>query len=77
MLSTTVSSHLSDQCASRCALVPPCWWQHSNSLVVPRQTVDAGFYQDEAELGVLVFAVALEMLANGDGLEIISMTFKT
>jgi hypothetical protein len=31
--------------------------------------VDAGFDEDEAEFGVLVFAVALEVLADGDGLE--------
>jgi hypothetical protein len=29
--------------------------------------VDAGF--DEAEFGVLVLAIALEVLADGDGLE--------
>jgi hypothetical protein len=31
--------------------------------------VDAGFDEDEAEFGVLVFAVALEVLTDGDGLE--------
>jgi uncharacterized membrane protein YkoI len=31
--------------------------------------VDAGLDEDEAEFGVLVFAVALEVLADGDGLE--------
>ena len=30
--------------------------------------MDAGFDQNEAEFGVLVFAVALEVLADGDGL---------
>ena len=30
--------------------------------------MDAGFDEDEAEFGVLVFAVALEVLADGDGL---------
>jgi hypothetical protein len=32
--------------------------------------VDAGFDENEAEFGVLVFAVALEVLADSDGLEI-------
>jgi hypothetical protein len=31
--------------------------------------VDAGLDQNEAELGVLVLAVALEVLADSDGLE--------
>ncbi len=30
--------------------------------------MDSGFDQDESELGVLVLAVALEVLADGDGL---------
>ena len=30
--------------------------------------MNAGFDQNEAELGVLVLAIALEMLADGDGL---------
>jgi hypothetical protein len=31
--------------------------------------VDAGLDENQAELGVLVLAVALEVLADGDGLE--------
>ena len=34
--------------------------------------MNAGFNEDKAEFGVFVFAVALEMLANGDGLSLIS-----
>ena len=30
--------------------------------------MNAGFDEDEAEFGILVFAVALEVLADGDGL---------
>jgi hypothetical protein len=30
--------------------------------------VDTGLDENKAELGVLVFSVALKMLANGDGL---------
>ena len=59
---------LCDKRAGRCALVSPGWWQHADRLVVSRETVDAGFDENEAELGVLVLAVALKMLADGDGL---------
>ena len=31
--------------------------------------MDAGFDEDEAEFGVFVLAVALEVFADGDGLE--------
>ena len=37
--------------------------------------MDAGLDENEAELRVLVFAVALEMLADGDGLVFISAIF--
>jgi hypothetical protein len=50
------------------ALVPPRRRQSANSLVVAAQAVDAGLDENEAEFAVLVLAVALEMLADGDGL---------
>jgi len=50
--------------ASRGTLVPPCRRQHSNSLVVPAQTVDSGLDQNQPELAVLVLAVALQVLAH-------------
>ena len=34
--------------------------------------MDAGFYKDEAEFRVLVFTVALEMLADGNSLSSVS-----
>ena len=34
--------------------------------------MDTGLDKNEAELGVLVLAVALEVLADGDSLEIVS-----
>jgi hypothetical protein len=46
----------------------PCWWENTNGLVVARETVDTGLDKNEAELGVLVLAVALEVLADRDGL---------
>ena len=37
--------------------------------------MDPGFDENEAELRVLVFAIALKMLADGDGLTFISAIF--
>jgi hypothetical protein len=42
--------------------------QDTNRLVVPGETVDTGLNKNKAELGVLVLAVALEVLADGDSL---------
>jgi len=38
------------------------------ALVVASQTVDAALDQNQAELGVLVLAELLQVLADGDGL---------
>ena len=59
---------LCDQGGGGGALVAPGGGQDTDGLVVAGQTVDAGLDQNEAELGVLVLAVALEVLADGDGL---------
>jgi hypothetical protein len=40
----------------------------AHGAVVAREAVDTGLDQNEAELGVLVAPVALEVLADGDGL---------
>lgn len=40
----------------------------ASGLVVTGKTVDTGLDQNEAELSVAILAVALEMLADGDGL---------
>lgn len=63
---------LCNKSAGSRTLVSPCRSQDTDTLVISRQTVDARLDQNEAELGVLVFAVALEMLTDGDGLEFIS-----
>lgn len=59
---------LSDQGGGGGALVAPGGGQDTDGLVVAGQTVDTGLNQNEAELGVLVLAVALKVLADGDGL---------
>jgi hypothetical protein len=53
-------------------LVPPGGGEDTDGLVVTRQTVDTGLDENQAELGVLVLAVALEVLADGDGLADVS-----
>ena len=63
-----VKPHLCDKCASSSALVPPSRGENGDALVVAGQTVDTGFDENEAELAVLVLAVALEVLSDGDGL---------
>jgi hypothetical protein len=62
--------HLCDQSGSSGRLVSPGWWKDTDGLVVTRETVDTGLDENETELGVLVLAVALEMLADSDGLHI-------
>ena len=59
---------LGDNGAGGGALVPPGGRQNTDGLVVPGETMDAGLDQNQAELGVLVLAVALEVLPDGDGL---------
>ena len=54
--------------ARSCTLISPGRRQNTNGLVISRKAVDAGFDEDETELGVLVFAVTFEVLADGDGL---------
>lgn len=61
---------LCDHGAGSGALVSPGWWENTNSLVVTGETVDTGFNENQAELGVLVLAVTLEMLADSDGLNL-------
>merc|ERR1740122_694351 len=42
--------------------------QRLDALVVSCEAVDAALHENQAELRVLVFAVLVEMLADGDGL---------
>ena len=39
------------------------------SLVIPAKTVDARLDENQAELGVLVLPIALEMFSHGHGLK--------
>lgn len=63
-----MENSLSDHGAGSGALVLPVGWEDTDGLVVTGQTVDTGLDQNEAELAVHVLAVALKMLADGDGL---------
>ena len=62
-------THLGDEGAGSGALVSPGRRESTDGLVVTRQAVDTGLDQNEAELAVLVLAVALEMLADSDSLQ--------
>jgi hypothetical protein len=69
------SFHLCDQSGSSGAFVSPGWWEDTDGLVVARQAVDTGLDENEAELGVLVLSVALEMLADSDSLKIEKLVY--
>jgi hypothetical protein len=66
---------LCDQSAGSSALVLPGWWQSTDGLIVAGETVNAGLDENEAELGILILAVALKMLADGDSLYIMLVCF--
>mmetsp|Transcript_37560 Transcript_37560/g.83640 ORF Transcript_37560/g.83640 Transcript_37560/m.83640 type:complete len:205 (-) Transcript_37560:128-742(-) len=59
---------LGNQGAGSVGLVLPGGWQLASGLVVPSKAVHLGLHQDQAELGVLVLAVALQVLPDGNGL---------
>ena len=63
---------LGDEGGGGGALVPPGGGEDTDGLVVTRQTVDTGLDENQAELGVLVLAVALEVLADGNSLADVS-----
>jgi hypothetical protein len=77
-------SNLRNQCPRLCdhgagsgALISPGWWKNTNCLVVAGQAVDTGLDQNKAELGVFVLSVALEVLADGNGLLGVNVSMKT
>jgi len=59
---------LCDQGRGSGGLVSPGWWENTDGLVVTRETVDTGLDKNETELGVLILAVTLEVLADGNSL---------
>lgn len=73
----TIATRLCDQGGSGGSLVAPGWGQDTNGLVVAGKTVDTGLDENQAELGVLVLAVALEVLADGDSLRSSIMVSKS
>jgi hypothetical protein len=64
--------NLCDDGAGSGGLVLPGRGQDTDGLVVAGQAVDSRLDENEAELGVLVLAVALEVLADGDSLHAVS-----
>ena len=62
-------ARLTDNGGGSGGLVLPGRGKDADGLVVAGKTVDTRLDENEAELGVLVLAVALKVLADGDGLE--------
>lgn len=62
------TTRLSNDGAGGGGLVAPGGGEDTDGLVVAGKTVDTGLDQNKAELGVLVLAVALKVLADGNGL---------
>lgn len=60
---------LRDNGAGGSGLVLPGGREDTDGPVVTGQTVDTGLDENETELGVLVLAVALKVLADGDSLQ--------
>lgn len=61
-------NRLSDDGAGSSGLVLPGGGQDTDGLVVAGKTVNSGLDENEAELGVLVLAVALKVLADSNSL---------
>ena len=59
---------LNNQCSGIGRLVLEVSWQHLCQAVVASKTMNAGFNENKTELGVLVLAVLLQMLADSHGL---------
>jgi hypothetical protein len=64
----TSQRHLSDQSRGSSRIILERRWDLLLGLVVPGEAVDPGLDQDKTELGVLVFPVGLQVLADGDRL---------
>lgn len=67
-LSLIQRDRLSDDGAGGGGLVLPGRRQDTDGLVVAGKTVDTRLNENETELGVLVLAVALKVLADGNSL---------
>lgn len=63
------TTRLCDHSGSGSSLVAPGGGQDADGLVVAGKTVDTGLDENQAELGVLVLAIALEVLADSDSLD--------
>ena len=65
---TTHTARLGHQGGGSGRVILPVRGQLTGALVVAAEAVDAGFDENQAELGVLVLVVALQMLADVHGL---------
>jgi len=60
--------HLSNKGAGSGALISPVGGEVTDTAVVSGETVDPGLDENEAELGVHILSVALEVLSDGNSL---------
>lgn len=74
-LSLIQRDRLSDNGAGGGRLVLPGRRQDTDGLVVAGKTVDTRLNENETELGVLVLAVALKVLADGNSLLSVMLVF--
>jgi len=57
-----------DKCRGGGRVIFECRWNLLFCLVVAGKAMDTGFDEDQSELGVLVFPVGFEVLANSNSL---------
>jgi hypothetical protein len=62
------SASLTDQSRGRGGLVLPIGRQVTDSLVVPRQSMNTGLDQNQSKLGITILSVTLKMLSDRHGL---------
>lgn len=65
---STSLKDLCDQSSSGCGLVLPVGLELTNAAIVASKSVDAGFDQNQAELGVLVLLGHVQVLLDRDSL---------
>ena len=63
--SFTGSWHSRHQCRCGGRLILESSWQGLHTLVVPGKAVDTALHQNQAELGILVFAILVQVLPHG------------
>jgi len=63
-----MQQRLSNESRGGAGLILPGWGQDALGLVIPGETMDPGFDENEPELGILVLPAPLKMLPDGHSL---------